>query len=515
MTLLTTLANQVISGTEKRVPQLPVMDDAIGQLLAELAEHATPEQKVLRAAGILSLCAHAGWQPVQGAETTLMPAPAETTAAIDDRGTLQTLLAEAPPRLRYQALTQLAASGLRPAPRLLPALLEIGRKEKPLSHAVKAVLGERGRWLASLNPQWDWVSAMPEENTASEARERLTQDRANLHARERAALVELLAEDLSSADEPLLDALLGDRSKEVRLAAAEQLAMLPDSAYVARMTDRVRALLHEKDEKTLLMKFKKLLPEEHVPEHHLEAPEQFADEWKQDALEEKKGAGERLGQRAWWLYQLIRAIPLRWWQQELKATPAMLLAWAAKSDWQAALLRAWLAATIRERNSEWAETFASLIPDGQINVYITDVYVDLFELLALMPLAQRQERIFHQLAAFDVKAQRSIRLGDLCSQLERTLPLESPPFSPQLSAQFVATLHQWVQQKHAMYDYELRRAIGDIACLLPAGALDDAINHWPRDASQEPCCEEVLHRLSIVVAWRKNLQTLFCRENAL
>ncbi|POP43987.1 hypothetical protein CHU32_15100 [Superficieibacter electus] len=515
MTLLNTLANQVIGGTEKRVPQIPVMDNAIGHLLSELTEQATPEQNVLRAAGILSLCEHAGWQPAQRENLTLTPAPAETREVIDDRGTLQTLLNDAPQRLRYQALTQVATSGMRPAPRLLPALLELGRKEKLLSPAVKAVLGERGRWLANLNPQWDWVCAIPDENTAAEARERLTQDRSDLHARERAALLDVLAQDLSSADEPLLDAFLCDRSKEVRLAAAEMLSTLPDSAYVARMTSRVSALLHEKEETSLLLRLKKRLSGERVPEYQLDAPEQFADEWKQDALEEKKGAGERLGQRAWWLYQLIRAVPLRWWQQQLQATPAELLAWAANTDWQAVLLRAWLAATLRERNSEWAEAFVSLIPEGHINTNLADVYIDLFELLALMPLAQRQERIFHQLVAFDVNKQKSIRLGNLCSQLERTLPLEASPFDPQLAAQVVTTLHQWVQQKHAVYDYELRHAIGDIACLLPADMLDDVINHWPRDASQEPCCEEVLHRLSIVVAWRKNLQTLFSRENAL
>ena len=37
----------------------------------------------------------------------------------------------------------------------------------------------------------------------------------------------------------------------------------------------------------------------------LDAPEAFLPEWKADALEETKPKGEKLGQRAWWLYQIV------------------------------------------------------------------------------------------------------------------------------------------------------------------------------------------------------------------
>lgn len=81
----------------------------------------------------------------------------------------------------------------------------------------------------------------------------------------------------------------------------------------------------------------------------LDAPEAFLPEWKADALEETKPKGEKLGQRAWWLYQIVAAVPLDWWQTQLQATPVELLRWAGKTDWQEALLRAWYHAVLREK----------------------------------------------------------------------------------------------------------------------------------------------------------------------
>ena len=62
-------------------------------------------------------------------------------------------------------------------------------------------------------------------------------------ADERAKFVEAMRTSLSPDDEPFLEAALDDRSKQVRSAAADLLARLPQSAFVERMIERAEPLL--------------------------------------------------------------------------------------------------------------------------------------------------------------------------------------------------------------------------------------------------------------------------------
>ena len=87
----------------------------------------------------------------------------------------------------------------------------------------------------------------------------------------------------------------------------------------------------------------------------LEPPEQFGADWKQDALEENRVQSEALGERARWLYQIARGIPLAWWEQQTGLSADELLQWAKGSDWSLAMLRAWHEALLLERHAAWAE----------------------------------------------------------------------------------------------------------------------------------------------------------------
>jgi hypothetical protein len=57
--------------------------------------------------------------------------------------------------------------------------------------------------------------------------------------------------NLTDEDAPFLDTALDDRSKEVRRAAADLLARLPTSVFVARMLARAQPLLSFKPAKLL------------------------------------------------------------------------------------------------------------------------------------------------------------------------------------------------------------------------------------------------------------------------
>src|SRR5690606_7489132 len=98
--------------------------------------------------------------------------------------------------------------------------------------------GVRGGWLAAQHAGLHEVFAEPGRRDPATARLLLTRAGQEEPDPGRADLLAALAGHLEPGDEPLLEAALDDRRSEVRRRAACLLALLPDSAFAARMRDR-------------------------------------------------------------------------------------------------------------------------------------------------------------------------------------------------------------------------------------------------------------------------------------
>jgi hypothetical protein len=152
----------------------------------------------------------------------------------------------------------------------LVALLEAGTTQRALRPAVAAVIDERGRWLASLHPDWSWALApgAPEAADADDAAwARLPTDRRAVQLRAvrgvdaarglrllestwstddaaaRAELLRALGVGLSLDDEAFLERALDDRAAGVREVAWLLLDRLPESARAARLGRLLQELL--------------------------------------------------------------------------------------------------------------------------------------------------------------------------------------------------------------------------------------------------------------------------------
>lgn len=166
--------------------------------------------------------------------------------------------AERQPLLR-EALTAATDAGLTVPTRLVVPLLEAGRAFGDAT-LLPRVLGQRGRWLASLNPAWTPVAPpVPqpqhwEEGTEFErvawlrhlratnpaAGRALVEGATKERAATREAFLTTLEVGLSPDDEPLLEKSLDDRAKGVCKVAASLLAQVPSSAYLARAAELAR-----------------------------------------------------------------------------------------------------------------------------------------------------------------------------------------------------------------------------------------------------------------------------------
>lgn len=509
MDALQQLVAQSLLGTERNFQGLPTAPGALGLLVENIANQtAAPELQILRTAGVFSLAQLAGFLPGKTANIAIeSPAIIKSTPLPKPLlDCLPELFRTSPLRLQLDALkTFISADTLLPSG-ILPLVLDLGCKQPALRPSMKRVTGESGRWLAGLNHEWSYLLEDPaldqslwdngsreqrlayftqlRTRDADKARALLSAQLADLDARERASLVDALHTGLSATDEPLLENLLRDRSKEVRSAAASLLGTLPNSRYVQQMKERVKACISH--ERKLLRTVIKLEP-----------PEVFDPAWKGDGIEENRPANEPLGQRAWWLLQLARNLPLEWWETQLSLSPTELLKWAAGTDWYLALLRAWYPAALREANAAWADALLE-------HKFPKEFVRNPFELVVLLPIAE-QEGFW---VALLNSGHKQLSRGALLGRLVETIGLEGNPPSVALCRRIIATIKQELPEDHCKWDYELRSTLVEFACRLPVELLDEADEGWPMDNPATQFFSETLSRLLLVIRQRKLLLLL-------
>lgn len=328
MNPLSSLATSALLGTERRPPDWPALDGALGALLARIPRDSV-EKALLQTAGVLGTCQLAGMLPSKSGEASA--AAAEETTPEDPRVDLiASILADGPDRLQAEAFQMVAAAGRHLPHRMLPKALECGQRCVALRPSLLPVLGRRGEWLATQNDAWAYAVggggaeklsddvwqhgsldqrrlylAALRERDAAKARELVREAMSTEGAKERTAFIECLATGLTMDDQDLLEATLTDKSKEARQTAARLLSTLPESRFAQRMAAHLAPFLKSE---------KKLLRGTVVT---LEAPNAFDAAWKADLIEEARPKGLGMGERAWWLYQIVRCVPLVWWEAQI------------------------------------------------------------------------------------------------------------------------------------------------------------------------------------------------------
>ncbi len=356
-----TFTQAILLGAERLSVAPAPPHGALAEAWAQLDWAGAKEAALLEASALLGGARGAGAlaagpvsAPEMAPEETLPPAPPRATAL------LRQMLAEEWQALLPEWIELCARRGARVQPFFLRALFELVSAPADRT-ALLRIIGERGRWLARQNSDWAWVlTAEPlpdpalwetgtvEERLASlrhlratepaRALELLLQTWADETAEFRLSVLALFPSALSLADETLLTRCLGDRRKDIRVAAQGLLASLPASGFATRMKARAenllvvqRGLLGRKIEVTL--------------------PGVFDAVWKADAIEEKPPTG--VGEKAHWAQQILGLVPLEHWTEKFGVETAALIALAAKSsDWGDLLLGAWFHAACLHREAD-------------------------------------------------------------------------------------------------------------------------------------------------------------------
>lgn len=422
----------------------------------------------------------------------------------------------------------------RPPAALVPALLEAARARSELRADAVALAGPLGRWLAEHNPDWGYVRRTVTEGLATDgladdgertwqeglfaervthltrlrrsdpaaALELLRGTWATERAEDRLLFLDALQEGLSQADEPFLEAALGDRSKNVRTTAAELLSTLPGSALGARMAERARA-------------FVRLAPAGRL----LVSPPTACDSAMQrDGIAPKSPTGR--GERAWWFGEVVAATPLGAWTAEFGLTHDQVLALPVAADdsgpagtggdagssgeaagmgeadsggaaaadgsdsWREDLREAWARAAVRQQDARWARALLGPAPRRTGSVRATGSPA---KLLAVLPPAER--------AAWTASFLQTHGLGDAFQLLGAC----ATPWTPPLSTAVVAALERAAAS--GAYPWSHSGVLGMTErSLSPATA--PAVEALAADASPDSAWAETFGRLAGTLRFR-------------
>lgn len=251
----------------------------------------------------------------------------------------------------------------------LPMVLE----QLPLAQQLRhpQVLGPAAAWLAALNPQWQrsatepseeiWNSGSLQERCAEftrlrekdppRAREWLEQSWPTETPEGRAKLFPLLRAHLSAADEPFLERALDDSRKEVRTVAIECLRQLPESAYALRNQARLTALITGEIKKRSLTL-------------QIELPTQVDRAAQRDGIVVRRPVGVKMGDRAYWLSQLVALTPPRYWSERFQCEPEVFLDALAKTDHGEGLQSSLIEAVARHPDPKWSRALCLRLLEG-------------------------------------------------------------------------------------------------------------------------------------------------------
>ncbi len=482
------LAAAALVGTDRR-PDLPPPPTPLAELLGSL-DNESPAAALLSAAAATALYTRAGALPTTSEVAPISPCPEDDLPPCGPRAArhLATILDGHGWPLLREWLEVLATVRRRPPDAALPELLEQGRATPELRPALLAVLGKRGRWLAALNPEWSYVAegAGPPQNEAeltelwqtgtrngrmfllkalrasdpARARALIQSTWATEKADDRAAFVEALEEGLSLEDEPFLEAALDDRGKEVRANAAALLARLPESALARRMAARAVELVSYHGGL--------------FPKIELRLPEACDKALQRDGVEVKSRGG--IGERAWWLSEIVRRTPPATWCAAWSLAPAAILSARMPREWRDTLIEAWTSAAVAYRDQAWAEALADLALKEPERV-------PLEELLPILPIERREALLIRML---DEGRQP-------LSGSHPALPALSAarePWSVQLARSVIAALgRRFAGNAHDnshREDWPLRAALENFAMAIPPELADEAIAALPANLAERP-----------------------------
>ncbi len=347
-------------------------------------------------------------------EISLAPAPPEDKKYCSRKSmhVLQDIVSEENVPLLQLWLTHCNKHKQIVTPPFVPLLLTVGEQHKKLQTLIRCCTGNRGAWLAVLNPHWDFGSTGTEEEiwqtgTIDQRKIALQQIRRNdpalglqwlkqtwqqEDAATRHAFLDLLYETINEGDIDFLETLANDKSKKVKDTALSLLKSIPGSVVVQQYQQALRQSVSLKQQKKLLG-----LSNTIQPEFHLTIQDESIYKTGIDKLSNNK----ELTDDEYILFQLTEYTPPVFWETHLQAGKQQVIEYFQEHKTGKKLAQALVNATVRFKDVEWAKTFLQ---------HSKVFYIDI---LPLLPPAEQEGCCLQYMQQFpDSILQYALRFSD-------------------------------------------------------------------------------------------------------
>lgn len=435
------IVNSALIGTERQQFTMPMQSAKLDELLVQMQSESR-ELTLLSAAAATALYQRAGRLPQKAKQALSEPCIEDDLPRCNARAAqhLLLMLSGEHKEVLPEWLAALAQAGKRVPEESLPKLLDLGKAQEHLCDAIIAVIGKRGQWLAAQNPEWDYVVGTLDESLwetggfemrlallkklrasdPTRARELVASTWSADASDARAAFIAAFQIGLTLDDEVFLEAALDDRRKEVRRTAADLLARLPESALVKRMIERVQPLISFKS---------KMLGKGSI---EITLPVACDKTMQRDGIELKIPAYTAIGEKAWWLKQMIGAVPASIWSESMGKAPEEILAVIEKSHYRDLLMEGWVKAVERYPDDDWIEALIRELMRKPNPIYLPPLF-------GLLSNKRREAFALHAL-----QSEKSVKSGTLTMWAMTNCKYQ---WSTDLSKAFFTTLLKQVQAK--------------------------------------------------------------------
>jgi hypothetical protein len=258
-------------------------------------------------------------------------------------------------------------------PEVLPELFYRSVSDKLVWEFIQPLIGNRGEWLLSLNPDWQvlshnkavdfWQHASQQERLAIlrflratdpvQAIAVLESTWAKDSHTDRKAFLEVLERNLSKSDESFLEKSLKDSRKEIREKASELLLKIQDSAYCKRMIKRAQEWIALTKDGGI----------------EVEIPENPDDQTRVDCLIPKRQTGTEWRAKSLWVKYLLLLPPDTWEQQFGKSPKDCFQVFYQTYRWRHVLMGALLRATMMHKDEKWMQAILEFWKENESEQY--------------------------------------------------------------------------------------------------------------------------------------------------
>jgi hypothetical protein len=276
------------------------------------------------------------------------------------------------------------------------------------------------------------------------------------------------------------------------------LMRLPHSALVERQWRRISPLVRLKKASGIT----KLLVK---PTMEIDLPDRWEDSMRHDGMEEKPPQG--MGEKAWWLQQMARAVPPERWESHLQLSPEKCVAAFDDSEFNSALLPAIAESVIRHRNGRWAKPVVDIaIGRARDSGPVPTAAAPWSKLLETVVALNEHDRDATVIKLLDQHGQMAeaalgLKLLNFCPG----------PWSQDLARSCVKLLREITRQMAEAKQFPLWSVLGDTTVLgmrMPVSVAEEAQQGWPEDDANQAFLRPVRAIMDIVQFRRKMLKEI-------